>query len=141
MSPTKYTSLAFGKRCGEKGIVTSTGSTGEDWTSPRSVACHPTYGLQIESATSNEIIERDKRRSDNRKSLIQSREQLQMCGNDQETYALSHNLVNHSRSQDVTEGYAADWTMEQLRDAAQRIADRIDELIRAGGPAPAARAA
>ena len=31
--------------------------------------------------------------------------------------------------------------VEQLRDAAQRIADKIDELIRAGGPAPAARAA
>ena len=37
--------------------------------------------------------------------------------------------------------YTADWTMEQLRDAAQRIADKIDELIRAGGQAPAARAA
>ena len=55
--------------------------------------------------------------------------------------SLTKRLVNHSRSQDVTEGYAADWTMEQLRDAAQRIADRIDELIRAGGSAPAARAA
>ena len=54
---------------------------------------------------------------------------------------LTKRLVNHSRPQDVTEGYAADWTMEQLRDAAQCIADRIDELIRAGGPAPAARAA
>ena len=41
----------------------------------------------------------------------------------------------------LTEGCAADWTMEQLRDAAQRIADKIDELIRAGRPAPAARAA
>ena len=27
---------------------------------------------------------------------------------------------------DITEGYAADWTMEQLRDAAQRIVDRLD---------------
>lgn len=26
-------------------------------------------------------------------------------------------------------GYAADWTIGKLRDAAQRIADRIDELI------------
>ena len=55
--------------------------------------------------------------------------------------SLTRRLVNHVRPQDVTEGYAADWTMEQLRDAAQRIADKIDELIRAGGPAPAARAA
>ena len=55
--------------------------------------------------------------------------------------SLTKRLVNHSRPQDVTEGYAADWTMEQLRDAAQRIADRIDDLIRDGEPAPAARAA
>ena len=55
--------------------------------------------------------------------------------------SLTKRLVNHSRPHDVTEGYAADWTMEQLRDAAQRIADKIDDLIRAGGPAPAARAA
>ena len=55
--------------------------------------------------------------------------------------SLTKRLVNHARPQDVTEGYAADWTMEQLRDAAQRIADKIDELIRAGAPAPAARAA
>ena len=34
----------------------------------------------------------------------------------------------------MTEGYAADWTTEQLRDAAQCVADRIDELIRAGVP-------
>ena len=27
-----------------------------------------------------------------------------------------------------TVGYAADWTVEQLREPAQRIADRIDEL-------------
>ena len=32
-------------------------------------------------------------------------------------------------SQHITEGYAADYAMEQLRDAAQRIADRIDELV------------
>ena len=55
--------------------------------------------------------------------------------------SLTKRLVNHVRPQDVTEGYAADWTMEQLRDAAQRIADKIDELVRSGGPAPAARAA
>ena len=37
----------------------------------------------------------------------------------------------------MTEGYAADWTVEQLREPAQRIADRIDELMgAAGGPEP-----
>ena len=48
--------------------------------------------------------------------------------------SLTKRLVNHARPQDVTEGYAADWTMEQLRGAAQRVADRIDELIGAGVP-------
>ncbi len=32
---------------------------------------------------------------------------------------------------DVTEGYAADWAEKQLRAHAQKIADRIDELMRA----------
>ena len=50
-------------------------------------------------------------------------------------------VKSEEQPRDVTEGYAADWTMEQLREAAQRIGDKIDELIRAGGPAPAARAA
>ena len=49
--------------------------------------------------------------------------------------SLTKRLVNHAPSQDITEGYAADWTMEQLRDAAQRIADRIDELIHGTGRA------
>ena len=31
---------------------------------------------------------------------------------------------------DVTEGYAADWTIGQLREPAQRIADRIEALMR-----------
>ncbi len=44
--------------------------------------------------------------------------------------SLTKRLVNHARPQDVTEGYAADWTMDQLRDAAQKVADRIDELAR-----------
>ena len=39
--------------------------------------------------------------------------------------SLTNRLVNHARTQDVTEGYAADWTMDQLRDAA-----RIDVLSR-----------
>ena len=42
---------------------------------------------------------------------------------------LTKRLINHFRPQDVTEGYAADWTMDQLCEAAQKIADRIDELI------------
>jgi len=43
--------------------------------------------------------------------------------------SLTKRLVNHARPGDVTEGYAADWTVEQLRGPAQRVADRIDELI------------
>ena len=42
--------------------------------------------------------------------------------------SLTKRLVNHARPSDVTEGYAADWTVEQLREPAQRVADRIDEL-------------
>ena len=44
--------------------------------------------------------------------------------------SLTKRLVNHARPGDVTEGYAADWTVEQLRGPAERVADRIDELIR-----------
>ncbi len=43
--------------------------------------------------------------------------------------SLTKRLVNHARPQDVTEGYAADWTVEQLREPAQRVADRIDALM------------
>ena len=43
--------------------------------------------------------------------------------------SLTKRLVNHARPSDVTEGYAADWTIPQLREPAQRIADRIDELM------------
>ena len=43
--------------------------------------------------------------------------------------SLSKRLVNHARSNDVTEGYAADWTAGQLREPAQRIADRIECLM------------
>ena len=42
--------------------------------------------------------------------------------------SLTKRLVNHARGNDVTESYAADWSVEQLREPAQRIADRIDEL-------------
>ena len=43
--------------------------------------------------------------------------------------SLTKRLVNHARPGDVTEGYAADWTVEQLREPAQQIADHIDELM------------
>ena len=43
--------------------------------------------------------------------------------------SLTKRLVNHARPPDVTEGYAADWTVDQLREPAQRVADRIDELM------------
>ena len=36
-----------------------------------------------------------------------------------------------ARPGDVTEGYATDWTVEQLREPVQRIADRIDALMEA----------
>ena len=52
--------------------------------------------------------------------------------------SLTKRLVNHARPGDVTEGYAADWTVEQLREPAQRISDRIDELIAGSAVAPAA---
>ena len=43
--------------------------------------------------------------------------------------SLTKRLVNHARPSDVTEGYAADWTVQQLREPAQHIADRIDDLM------------
>ena len=48
--------------------------------------------------------------------------------------SLTKRLVNHARPQDVTEGYASDWTVEQLREPAQQIADRIDALMAAAEP-------
>ena len=53
--------------------------------------------------------------------------------------SLTKRLVNRARPGDVTEGYAADWTVEQLRDPAQRIADRVDELTGAYVPAAEAK--
>ena len=44
-------------------------------------------------------------------------------------HALTRRLVNHAPPNDVTEGCAADWTIEQLREPAQRIADRIEALM------------
>ena len=49
--------------------------------------------------------------------------------------SLTKRLVNHARPNDVTEGYAADWTIAQLRDPAQRIADRIEMLMQGGDAA------
>ena len=43
--------------------------------------------------------------------------------------SLVKRLVNHRARGDVTQGYATQWTLEQLREPAQRIADRIDSLI------------
>ncbi|MYI69283.1 MAG: hypothetical protein F4103_11295 [Boseongicola sp. SB0673_bin_14] len=42
--------------------------------------------------------------------------------------SLTKRLANHARPSDVTEGYAADWTVDQLREPAQWVAGRIDEL-------------
>lgn len=42
--------------------------------------------------------------------------------------SLTKRLVNHARPGDVTEGYARTGRWSNLRDPAQRIADRIDEL-------------
>ena len=45
--------------------------------------------------------------------------------------SLTKRLVNHARSSDITEGYAAEWTVGQLREPSQRIADRIEALTNA----------
>ena len=44
--------------------------------------------------------------------------------------SLTKRLVNHARSSDITEGYAADRTIDQLHELAQRIADRIEVLAK-----------
>ena len=46
--------------------------------------------------------------------------------------SLTKRLVNHARPADVTENYAAAWTVQQLRGPAQRVADRIEALSRNG---------
>ena len=48
--------------------------------------------------------------------------------------SLTKRLVNHARPNDVTQGYAADWTIGQLREPAQRIADRIEQLMKGSAP-------
>ena len=52
---------------------------------------------------------------------------------------LTKRLVNHARPNDVTEGYAADWTVSQLREPAHNVADRIEALL--AGPQSVANAA
>ncbi len=52
---------------------------------------------------------------------------------------LTKRLVNHARDDDITEGYAADWTVEQLREPAQRVADRIEILLGSNLSAPEPR--
>ena len=52
---------------------------------------------------------------------------------------LTKRLVNHARDDDITEGYAADWTVEQLREPAQRVANRIEALLGSGAPVPEAQ--
>ena len=47
-------------------------------------------------------------------------------------------LVNHARTNDVTQGHAADWTLAQLREPAQRIADRIEALMHGSESEPQA---
>jgi len=47
--------------------------------------------------------------------------------------SLVRRLVNHAPPRDVTEGYAADWSLAQLRRASKRIANRIEGLAR-GSP-------
>ena len=49
--------------------------------------------------------------------------------------SLTKQMVNHTRPNDVTEGYVADWTVAQLREPAEKIADRIEALMR-GPEAP-----
>ena len=47
--------------------------------------------------------------------------------------SLTKRLVNHAPPNDVTEGYAADWTVSQLRAPAQNIADQIEAMLAGSG--------
>ena len=47
--------------------------------------------------------------------------------------SLTKRLASHAPSQDIRGSYGADWTMAQLHDVAQRIAHRINELLRVTG--------
>ena len=54
--------------------------------------------------------------------------------------SLTKRLVNHAPPQDITQSYTADWTIAQLREPAQRSADRIEALMRWNDAEPAAQA-
>ena len=54
--------------------------------------------------------------------------------------SLTKRLVNQAPPQDITQSYTADWTIAQLREPAQRIADRIEALMRGNDAEPAAQA-
>ena len=45
--------------------------------------------------------------------------------------SLTKRLVNHAPPNDVTQSYAADWTIGQLREPAQNVADHIEALMTA----------
>ena len=55
-------------------------------------------------------------------------------------HTLTKRLVNRAPPRDVTKGYAAAWTIAQLREPAQRIADRIELLMMGHGDAAPADA-
>ncbi|MDE0374133.1 MAG: hypothetical protein OXI73_16545 [Rhodospirillales bacterium] len=48
--------------------------------------------------------------------------------------SLTKRPVNHAPPQDITQSYAADCTIEQLREPAQTIADRIEALMNGRAP-------
>ena len=43
--------------------------------------------------------------------------------------SLTKRIVNHTRPNDVTVRYAANWTVTQLREPTQRVADRTEALM------------
>lgn len=43
--------------------------------------------------------------------------------------SLTKQLANRARLGDILESYGADWTVEQLREPAQHITERIDDLM------------
>ena len=48
--------------------------------------------------------------------------------------SLTDRLVNRARRGNFPEDHAANWTVDQLREPAQRIADRIEVLLNAPVP-------
>ncbi len=53
--------------------------------------------------------------------------------------SLTDRLVNRARRGNFPEDHGANWTIDQLREPAQRIADRIETLMNAAVPGEAAR--